>query len=312
MRPKIFESFTQAEGSIARRFGGTGLGLAISAKLVEMMGGAIRVESEEGKGSEFIFTARFGLGGEETPQIAELPAGRPTEAAAGRRILVAEDNPADSTLILRLLEREGCKVEVVPDGEAALAALERERFDLVLMDIGMPRMGGLEAARRIRETERNGAAHLPIIALTAYAMEGDRERCLEAGMDDYYAKPIRKSTLLAAIHAHLPAGGAPRERPGKQETAAGTEKNEFTRIFIDLSRQELAEIRQAVLRGDERSVRILAQGIAGAAGAAGARRVLDLARELQGLVRDHRLSGIPPLCDALSKAIDDLAGLADD
>jgi signal transduction histidine kinase/CheY-like chemotaxis protein len=192
----IFEAFTQADGSTTRSYGGTGLGLTISRRLVEMMGGRLWLDSASGRGAIFHFTVRL-----EVRPGATAPAIERDNAAAGAlRILLAEDNAVNRVLATRLLEKEGHHVHAAVDGAAAIAALVREPFDLALMDLQMPDMDGFAATGIIRERERASGAHLPIIALTANAMVGDRERCLAAGMDGYLSKPIDIARLLAEIH----------------------------------------------------------------------------------------------------------------
>jgi two-component system sensor histidine kinase/response regulator len=203
----IFDPFTQADNSTTRQFGGTGLGLAITAQLVSLMGGTIRLESEVGKGSTFLVTMRLGaaepvLGSEEAGLAeGEAPphALRPPRGSARLHCLVVEDNPVNQLLAVRLLQKEGHSAAVAGTGLAALAALEREQFDVVLMDVQMPEMDGFETTRAIRENERQSGAHLPIIAMTAHAMEKDRQRCLEAGMDGYVTKPIGAGEFLAVL-----------------------------------------------------------------------------------------------------------------
>ena len=202
----IFDAFTQADGSTARSHGGTGLGLTISRRLVDMMGGRLWLESEPGRGATFHFTAMVGVRAsaidddEDVEHEATVPAAMTAPPAQdGLRILLAEDNRVNRFLAVRLLQKEGHHVETATNGHAALAALERDRFDLALMDLQMPEMDGLEATSRIRERERATGAHLPIIALTANAMVGDQECCLQAGMDDYVSKPIDIARLLAEI-----------------------------------------------------------------------------------------------------------------
>jgi PAS domain S-box-containing protein len=197
----VFQAFTQADGSITRRFGGTGLGLSISYRLVELMGGMMGVTSDPGMGSEFFFLLPIELPRASAPGPAIVMS---SEIATPRslNILLAEDNPINQKLVVTLLAREGHRVSVVDNGEDAVRAPCHTRFDLVLMDLQMPGLSGLEAARRIRaeELERQ-APRIPIIALTANAFAEDREACLAAGMDDHVAKPIRREELIAAIAA---------------------------------------------------------------------------------------------------------------
>jgi PAS domain S-box-containing protein len=201
----IFEAFEQADGSISRKYGGTGLGLPISVSLVRMMGGRIWLDSQPGRGSTFHFTARFLVAQGEGQRQDDALAEADDAAGAPLRILVAEDNAINQRLTQRLLEKRGHCVCVVGDGRAALAALDAEAFDLVLMDVQMPEMNGLEATAAIRKAETSTGRHLPIIAMTAHAMKGDQDRCLRSGMDDYVAKPIHADALLATIRRVLSA-----------------------------------------------------------------------------------------------------------
>jgi signal transduction histidine kinase/ActR/RegA family two-component response regulator len=194
-RARIFEAFTQVDGSAARRFGGTGLGLAISSQLVQLMGSQLHLESTIGRGSTFSFVATLGVAA--TQRVA---APLPVYARAARplAVLVAEDSPVNQLLVRRLLEKAGHQVTIVDTGVAAIEAVARARFDAVLMDVQMPEMDGFDATSRIRAAE-NGGRRLPIIALTAHAIQGDRERCLAAGMDAYVSKPIRPELLFASL-----------------------------------------------------------------------------------------------------------------
>ncbi len=202
----VFEPFTQADTSTTRKYGGTGLGLTIAARLVKMMGGRLRLESTEGAGSKFDFNLGFSC----QPAAPALPERRcadgPILAAAGQRtwrILLAEDNIVNQRVVARLLEKQGYTVEVASTGRDALALLSQQAFDLVLMDIQMPDIDGFQATAAIRERERTSGKHLPILALTAHAMAGDRERCIKAGMDDYISKPIQPSDLWGAVECLL-------------------------------------------------------------------------------------------------------------
>jgi signal transduction histidine kinase/ActR/RegA family two-component response regulator len=198
----LFSPFTQGDASTTRRYGGTGLGLSISKRLVELMGGTIGVQSAEGAGSTFWFTLPF--------EAAAVPAPpRPAPAAAPEtapgpenrpRLLVVEDNPLNQRLALRLLAKFGFEADVAENGALALEALARRSYGAVLMDCQMPVLDGYEATRLIRQGNReNVDRQIPIIAMTANAMQGDRERALEAGMDDYLTKPIDPAKLQAAV-----------------------------------------------------------------------------------------------------------------
>ena len=209
----IFQAFSQADGSMTRRFGGTGLGLTISTRLVEMMGGSISVESEPGQGSCFRFDMRATL---PEPFESEVPAASAPVApgappARQLRVLLAEDHPVNRQLATKLLEREGHIVVAAENGREALLALAAGAFDVVLMDVQMPVMNGIEATEALRRSERASGRHIPVVALTANAMKGDKERYLKCGMDDYLSKPIRRKELAETLQRVVRNARQPKE-----------------------------------------------------------------------------------------------------
>jgi signal transduction histidine kinase len=201
----IFDKFTQADESVSRRFGGTGLGLAITRSLVELHGGDIQVQSELGRGSTFVVTLQCeaDASGGAVPRgdVAEQVSSTPGQSGRAR-ILVVDDNQVNQKVVTAVLRKRGFSIELANDGQEALNKLDRSAaFDLVLMDVQMPVLDGLEATRLIRKEPRWNA--LPIVAMTAHAMNGDKERCLEAGMNGYISKPVHPSLLLSTVDEFL-------------------------------------------------------------------------------------------------------------
>jgi CheY-like chemotaxis protein/anti-sigma regulatory factor (Ser/Thr protein kinase) len=200
---RLFQSFSQVDTSTTRHFGGSGLGLFICKRLAELMGGAISVESEEGRGSKFHFNITPGIVGDDR-QASTAQSASPFDASIAERlplrVLVADDNAVNRLVAKAMLKRLGYTADTVVNGLEVLKALDTGIYDIIFLDVAMPEMDGYEAARRIREKWAANESERPrLIALTGHAMTGDRELCLDAGMDDYLTKPLRVEDLTAAL-----------------------------------------------------------------------------------------------------------------
>ena len=243
----IFESFSQADSSTTRQFGGTGLGLSICRRLTEMMGGEIDVDSTEGVGSTFWFRVDFEPA--DPAEVAALGGSAPvvpdaSEAQRALEILLVEDNAINQKLARILLERQAHTVNLAENGREAVEKVCERRYDIVLMDVQMPEMDGVEATRHIRAMN-GSAAQVPIIAMTAHAMKGDREKYIAHGMDDYVSKPLDQGALFAAIARHCggptraTAGEAPPPAPPEPAEALDAGRTAILASFLDSIEAEL-------------------------------------------------------------------------
>ncbi|HET6572080.1 MAG TPA: ATP-binding protein [Fimbriiglobus sp.] len=309
---RIFRAFEQADNSTTRRYGGTGLGLTIVGRLTAMMGGKISVRSTPGKGSTFEFTVRVGRGA--AGPAADRPAPAVLAEPRSLRILLAEDNEVNQVLARRLLERRGHAVTVVGNGRQALDALDRGGFDVALLDVQMPELDGLTVAAKLRERERGTGRRLPLLALTAYSMQGDRERCLAAGMDGYLSKPIRAAELFAVLEriaVPVVAPSAPSLLdPGTIRAACGGDPallDEIVQLYRGRWATLLANVRTAVAGRDPAALAHAAhtcKGVVATFSAAAA----TVARELEHLGRSGELDGADALCDQLTELLQRLDG----
>jgi PAS domain S-box-containing protein len=314
MQRRLFNPFVQGDGSATRRYGGTGLGLAISRQLVTMMEGEIGVQSAPGQGSTFTFTARFGgasgetrAEGGEALTLPEVPVESFAFGASPPHVLVAEDNSLNQLLVLGQLVTLGCRAEAAGNGREVLEALQREHYDLVLMDCQMPEMDGYEAAVRIRRLP-GPARSVPIIALTAHAYAADRERCLAMGMNDYLAKPVRRSRLAAVLRRWCPNASDPdldlrilREVTGA--TAFGHRLlEEVIEKFLDETPSSLTALAESVRTGDSNSTWRRAHALRSGCAHLGAVRMEAIARDIETRARAGDVASLRTLSDDLRAA----------
>lgn len=314
---RIFEAFTQADGSMSRTYGGSGLGLTISSHLVTLMGGSIKVTSELGVGSCFRFDIEMPTrqGSERIPPI---DAAKREGDFKGLCILLCEDNIVNRTVVLRTLESRNCRIIVANDGLEAIEAFRAGGIDLILMDIQMPLMTGVEATTAIREFEKqSGRRPVPIVALTAHAMQGDREKYLEGGMDAYLSKPIRVDELLALIERFISEETMPHLKSKKSPLinekkvlddleSDWTLIREIGTIFLETVDDTLSGLRKAVEERDRKRIEHYAHKFKGAAAIFGAEEIVEVAQAIEDLGESGDLTSTPELLERLVARSDDL------
>jgi len=268
------------------------------------------------KQSELYDAIRTALGAAANPTRAEPLSSPAPRGRRGLRVLLAEDNAVNQKLVVRLLEKRGQRVTVANNGMEVLDALARERFDLVLMDVQMPEIGGFEATAAIRLREQTTGGHLPIVAMTAHAMKGDRERCLEAGMDAYVAKPIQAEQLFEVIERTVPASRAPNNHAleglidwERALKAAGGDReilSDLVTVYLEASPDWMKKLQEAVNQQDAAGVRRLGHTIKGAVGLFGARAALAASERLETMGRGGTLSGADEAYALLEKELSDV------
>ncbi len=330
----IFEAFTQADTSTTRNYGGTGLGLSICAQLVGLMGGKIWINSRAGHGSTFHFTAWLSVPKEKeeasaleptlpSPALSNGNGHSTSETVSPLNVLVAEDNQVNQELARRLLLKSGHQAHVVSNGHEALEALESHRFDVVLMDIQMPRMDGFEATAKIREQQYPTGQRVPIVAMTAHAMQGDRQRCLQAGMDDYLSKPVDPQALAAVLRkvatqqAGLANNASSSPKPDGRlrfDLDAAVARvdgdmgllRELAELFLKECPKMVSQVQEAIARRNGEDLEMAAHKLRGALANFFSLGDIEPARRLEEMGRESRLNHVEPVFEELVAEIGQL------
>lgn len=287
---KLFKSFSQIDGSQTRRYGGTGLGLVISRQLVEMMGGNLNVESEKGKGSSFSFVIKFEVGGRNKGIVDEVEHLGIGKSETNARILLVEDDKVNQMVISRMLKEMGYKFDIADCGNDALQMLENNSYGLCLMDIQMPMLDGIQTASLIRQNEnKTGKQYMPIVAITAHALQGDRERFLSMGMDEYIAKPFQMSELFISIERLL-AG----------QTGRNSYTHEIKSIINEIS-SSIDKLKLMIKVENIRSIEEIAHAIKASASAINDDKIKTLAFRIELAARRSNQLEAAELCKELDE-----------
>lgn len=303
VQARLFSEFTQGDGTIARRFGGTGLGLAICRQLATLMGGTIGVDSQPGQGSTFRLDLPLVLSTPE--QLSAVPTAEPMPELPALRILLAEDNLVNQKVTMTLLTRAGHAVTIADDGLRAVERVAAEDFDVILMDMQMPVMDGLEATRRIRALPEP-RCRIPILALTANALKGDDERCLDAGMDGYLTKPVNGPALFTALGRMVDASTVP--HPAVEESTLAQMLaicGQDARGMVDLFIREAWKSHDALMAADTpEAMAAAAHDLKSMAGTMGLRTLQSLADAIEQACRQGRHHDALPLARDLRPALE--------
>jgi PAS domain S-box-containing protein len=317
---RLFQPFTQLDGSPSRRHGGTGLGLALARRLAHAMGGELSVRSAAGSGCTFALAARFERADRPAAPAPASPAGAAPDAKVAPRILVAEDDPINRKVVLAMLEKLGYRGEAVANGLEAVEACTNESYDAVLMDCMMPEMDGYRATAWIRQREA-GRRRVPVVALTASTAPGDREKCFASGMDAYISKPMSLRTLEETLRRwatpaerppsppDAPPSTLPPSHPLRALEAQGRQEAvmEIIDLFLETTPLRLERLREVARQRDLAVFLSLAHSLRGAALHLGASRVADLCAEAQAVAREGTPERLSPLFDALQAEFRDAA-----